>query len=82
MICSDMGVRYYANFSANNGVKFATPIEGTDKSRLIRAIRAFANGERCVGSECEWWVFDERGEEVARGGTTCTGWKYRVKCSQ
>ena len=77
-----MGVEYYANFSTNNGTRFVTPIEGTDKSRLIRAIRAFANGERFPGNECSWWVCDERGEVVASGGTTRTGRKYRAKCSQ
>lgn len=30
---------YYANFNANNGTSFRTPIDGTNKNDLIKRIR-------------------------------------------
>ena len=70
-------MRYYANFSANNGTHMMTPIEDSNKSRIIKSIRNIANGNRFDGGECAWSVWDQNDKVVAKGGTLSDGTRYR-----
>lgn len=75
---------YQANFSANNGTSFETPIKGTNKKELIQRIRSIAEAERFAGNECSWavWLDDENNEDeyniIAKGGMLANGMRYRI----
>ena len=75
---------YFANFSANNGTCFRTPIKGTNKKELIQRIRSIAEAERFAGNECSWavWLDDENDEDecnvIAKGGMLANGMRYRI----
>ena len=71
-------MKYYANFSANNGTSLATPYEGTNLKEIIRDIRGTAEGERFPGNTCAWWVTDEEGRTVAEGGMNQYGRRYTL----
>ena len=71
-------MKYFANFSANNGTHYAQDITDTNKERLIKVIRSAANGNRFAGNECSWHVHNEQGECVAAGYTLTTGQRCRV----
>ena len=74
-------MKYYANFDANNGTHYGTPITGTNKKELIKDIRSIAEAERFAGNECCWCVYikDSDGDSVsvARGGMVSNGCRWR-----
>lgn len=72
---------YKANFNTN-GTSFLIPIEGNNKSQLIKDIREIANGNRFAGNECTWEVWIEEGNNIkyiAKGGTYANGVKWIAK---
>ena len=78
---------YYANFSANNGTYLQNPIEDTCLERIIKDVRAIAEGNRLAGNECSWsvWVEDESRMSgcryLAAGGMYSNGQRYRTSLS-
>lgn len=66
-------MKYYANFTANNGTSMIEPLEDTNKARIIKSIRKIANGNRFAGNTCRWHVCDETGKTVAAGYTDRDG---------
>ena len=60
--------KYFANFSTNNGSCLMKPAEYTSKKDAVSSIRRWAVGETFAGNEFTWYVEDENGNEVARGG--------------
>lgn len=80
-------MRYYANFKANNGTSFASPIESDNKNELIKAIRSIAEANRFQGNSCSWfvWYIDYKTYKsqasvcVASGGIGRDGKRYRDK---
>lgn len=71
---------YYANFEANNGTRYAAPIKGTNKAKLIQDIRSIAEAERFQGNECSWRVWIKDGEDcinIAHGGISDNGSRWR-----
>lgn len=48
---------YYAQFSANDGIRFLRPLTGCSKRKLIVAVRSAAEAERFVGNTAWWWVW-------------------------
>jgi hypothetical protein len=74
-------MKYYANYTANNGTTLMNPLTGTNKNELIKDIRHLANGERFDKNTCSWCVWIEKNGdavEVAAGGTDCNGRMYRT----
>ena len=51
-------MRYFANFTANNGTSLQRDIEGNNKFDLLARIRhiAMSNSD---GNNARWWVEDE-----------------------
>lgn len=72
-------MKYFANFSANNGTRYAQDITDTNKERIIKSISSTANCIRFVGNECHWYVHNEQGKCVAAGYTLSNGLRCRVK---
>ena len=72
-------MKYYANFNANNGTSWINDMEFTNKAEAIRSVRETAEGERFHNNSCSWYVKDESGNEIANGGMTSTGKRYRDK---
>lgn len=72
-------MKYFANYTANNGTCLIREITDTNKARIIKVISDIANAERFAGSECRWYVHDERGVCVAMGYTSKTGQRFRVR---
>lgn len=66
-------MKYYANFTANNGTSLIEPLEDTNKARIIKSIREIANGERFAGNTCRWHVSDETHQIIAAGYTDRDG---------
>lgn len=77
-------ITYYANFRANGNTSCSQPITGTNKKRLIQAIRRIAEGNRYKNSECYWSVWIEFNapyraiKTIARGGMRKNGTRYRI----
>lgn len=62
-------MKYYANFSVNNGTSLRDPLEDTNLKRITKEIKEMAKGQifcnpTNVGS---FWVSDEKGNEITRG---------------
>lgn len=71
--------KYYANFKVNNGTSFITPMDGTNKAKLIDDVRSISEANRFIGNSSRWWVFTIENEGainsrhlvVAEGGNDC-----------
>jgi hypothetical protein len=71
-------MKYYANFNANNGTRYAKDITDTNKERIIKTISSVANGNRFAGNDCSWRVHNEHGKCVAYGYTLPSGQRCRI----
>lgn len=54
---------YYANFWANNGTHYNTPITDTNKAKIISDIKEIAKGERFAGNCASWKVWYKDADE-------------------
>ena len=57
-------MKYYGNFSTNNGTRLSEHIRGNDRHALNKYLREFAMGQRFPGQEASWWVNDLSGHTV------------------
>lgn len=57
-------MKYKANYSANNGTTMMSPIEGNNKSQLLKDIKEIAMGNRFAGNTARWWVEDENKNRI------------------
>lgn len=60
-------MNYFANFNANNGTRLMTDLQGTNKNKLMNAIRKQAISECFEGSQAIWWVCDRKGHYMFSG---------------
>lgn len=60
-------MKYYGNFSTNNGTMLSEHIRGNDRHALNKYLREFAMGQRFPGQEASWWVNDLIGHTVFEG---------------
>ena len=60
-------MKYYGNFSTNNGTRLSEHIRGNDRHALNKYLREFAMGQRFPGQEASWWVNDLGGHTVFEG---------------
>ena len=60
-------MKYYGNFSTNNGTMLSDHIRGNDRHALNKYLREFAMGQRFPGQEASWWVNDLSGHTVFEG---------------
>lgn len=52
---------YIANFYANYSTRWDSPVCGTNKNKLIKAVRQVAAAERLRGNMASWYVAESIG---------------------
>lgn len=60
-------MKYFANFSTNNGTRLEKDLESTNKKELAKEISLIARGNCLEGNEFSWLVYNEKGIVVAAG---------------
>lgn len=60
-------MKYYGNFSTNNGTRLSEHIRGNDRHALNKYLREFATGQRFPTNTASWWVKDLAGHTVFEG---------------
>lgn len=74
-------MKYYANFLTNNGSRFMTPVEFTNKKEAIKYIKDVAKSEYYVqvGGHCSYRVDDEHGNNVEYGSLSGFSSRFHVE---
>ena len=79
-------MRYFANFTANNGTSLQRDIEGNNKFELLARIRHIAMANRFEGNNARWWVEDEAehmvfdASYIPHVGIRYWFYNYTIKC--
>lgn len=64
-------MKYFANFSCNNGTSYMRPIEGNNKYKLLRDVKSTLRGNIFPGNNGTYRVFNEDGRSVFEGSLEC-----------
>ena len=60
-------MKYYGNFSTNNGTRMPENMKSSDRHALNKYVRESAMGQRFSTNTASWWVKDLAGHTVFEG---------------
>lgn len=74
-------MKYYANFLTNNGSRFMTPVEFTNKKEAIKFIKDVVKSEYYAqaGGKCSYRVDDEHGNNVEYGSLSGFSTRFHIE---